>query len=796
MGQSNHIQRDFSGGEISPKMLMRQDTDVYKKSAGVMTNFLPTPLGSAVRVPGTRFMRDLGNYKETRIMPYLTLANERSLLVLQDSTLKLIRNITDELDGDVLSTSNMTNVLVSGPETRAIVPYRKQSVKNFSFRRGLDDWVVSPNEYTSSNGDGPLGVFMSDTLDNTAMMVPRVFTESTDYAVCTMEGTAEIQASTDAITIDYNIRYPSNPSTGSGGFTFQIEISENSDYSSPLFDQTYNETEHPAAGGSFNPGNLSVATSGGFVGTLYIRMTATARATSDREYSNPHFAVFYFRIFGNAEAEITEADLVSPYTADDLPDVQYIQSPYDPKEMVFTHWRHRPYRFYFNSVGGQYVMEEIPFKNADGDNFIPPAWGADNYPAACGSYHGRLVLAGSQTFRTDLASNIATTAETVWCTEVGKWNRFSDTIVSDPEVNPDDSIEFTAIYRSPIQWVYGQKTLLVGALEYEYSASGEGIFSPGDLGVFLQSTHGSINVQPAGFGESVLFPADGGLRVRSMRYQQQDEGWISTDISLLNPEITAQGIKRMQRVRAPHQMCWCLTGNGNIAVWSQESGLAGWSRLRQQSGQVKDLCVLADNNGKDVPFVTVRRVINGVVKIYLEAYNDLESRAESVYVESHKVYDFETPTDTITGLEHLEGQVVIVSDPYRYVGFFTVTGGQIVLDDQAGGTTTMTTAYVGLQSRCFLRTLPPQKLDPGAAARFSSFSVRCLGSIRPIVNGERVPDRDPKDVLNLSNGVDLLNDIEVKTRGWDAYQPISIWEQVPFRVEVLGVYGNLKTGDL
>lgn len=766
---------------------MRTDTEVYQKSVLSMTNFLPTAMGSAVRAPGTRWLRDIDAPK-ARIMPFLSTGNERCIALFTPSNVKLIRNIVDELDGG----SDISRIEVPvGNETETTILYRQQRISNFSFYKDLEDWTYDPNEYPAKGStNSSLGVFMDPVLQNTVRMVPRLYKYPEEIDTCTLQTEFEVETATNIVTLDYNIRYIENPRENTGGYTFQILVSKSADFLTDIvYDQTYNDTTFPDAGVNFNPGPVTTDALGvAFTGTLYVKMVATALPTADLEYSNPHFGVFYFKAYANAEAVLTEVDLVTPYTLDELDDLHYIQSPYEEKELIVTHPNHAPSRLWFDTVAGEYKFEAINF------NIPPTAWAVYNYPATCGSYHGRLVLAGGQSFRIPSGDPLAGTSETVWCTEVGEWSTFTDPITG--EVNPDDSVEFTATYRSPIQWVFGQKTLLVGALEYEYSASGEGIFSPGDLGVFLHSTHGSNNVQPAAFGEYVLFPSDGGTRIRSMKFQQEDDGWVSVDLSALRPENTEHGIKRMVRARSPHQMCWVLSKNGQIAVWNQEGSIAGWSRLRQQAGQVKDICVLANNNGVDVPFVVVSRSVSGVRKLYLEAYNDLTSDSDSVYLESHKVYQFDEPTSTITGLDHLEGHMVQVCDPYRYIGFWRVVGGQIFLGDDIGGDTKMNMAYVGLQSRCDLVTLPPQKEDPGATSKFSSFGVRVIASIRPIINGLRPTDRDTNKPTNLSNGLDFINDIQVPTRGWDINQSIKIWEQVPFRVEIAGVYGKIKTGEL
>jgi hypothetical protein len=99
MARRTHIQRDFSGGAISPKMLMRQDTDVYKRSVLSMQNYIPTPQGSALRAPGTRFVEALTD-DNVRIIPYLSPANERSMVVLTPEACDIKFNVNDSTRED------------------------------------------------------------------------------------------------------------------------------------------------------------------------------------------------------------------------------------------------------------------------------------------------------------------------------------------------------------------------------------------------------------------------------------------------------------------------------------------------------------------------------------------------------------------------------------------------------------------------------------------------------------------------------------------------------------------------
>jgi hypothetical protein len=64
-----------------------------------------------------------------------------------------------------------------------------------------------------------------------------------------------------------------------------------------------------------------------------------------------------------------------------------------------------------------------------------------------------------------------------------------------------------------------------------------------------------------------------------------------------------------------------------------------------------------------------------------------------VYLDSAKVVTFGAPSDTVTGLDHLEGEEVAVLADGTYIGDFTVASGDVVLDETYG---TGTVFIVGL----------------------------------------------------------------------------------------------------
>lgn len=798
MAARHFSQRDFSGGEISSRMLARADTDVYKKSVLTMLNFMPTLQGTVERTPGTRFVLDTDE-PYARIIPYLSPANERSLVLLSEGAIELFSNIT-----------GYTSAGASGSPS---ITYKKPILPNGSLNAGPEPWVMDPVHYTSVNGDN-LGLVWDwrGQIRGTC----RLWTHAKDKTYCRITNQAEVEEPTGYITVNYSMRYVDNFTSIESGYEAYIKVGTTAGASDVwlfAFSGQPGTTQAGVAEVEMPPDATWGNTDG--TGTLYITVEWIAKATTAEKYSTPQFELDYLDILADATVDIgsdTVTAPVVPYTAADLEDIHVVQSPYgtDPsdvlgptKPLVFVHPNHKPHWLFWNLDAARVDPNDGVTLLPIGYVFIPmefthqpSSWTTGNYPAAVTSFQGRLVFGGSQSKPT-VGSPTGPNSETCWATKVGQWDTFTDPGAT--ELFPDDSLTFTTTYRSPIQWLYGQKELLVGALEMEYSVQGDSkILQPGDIGAIMQSTHGSNNVQPVGFGQTVLFPAEGGTKCRAIRLNRDDEGWISPDLTLLNPELLTTTIKRMVRMRNPHQMMIALMGNGQLALLHQDSyaQIAGWSRIGLNAA-ITDICVVADEDGLDILYLLVQRNINGTKKLYLEAIAGWTDANTWDYMASSVLFNAPAGvTNVITGLDHLEGQLVQVVADSDYLGTFEVEGGEITLEDQVGNAINVSQAVIGLAMESRLLLLPPDSSDPGSAKRFTDVNVRARLSTRPIINGERPSDRSPRMIMGRSEYLVLIEDIQVANLGFDKYQTITIEENIPLRCEILEVYGKLQENSL
>jgi hypothetical protein len=792
MAVLEHLQKDFSGGEVGPRVFMRDDLAMHQKSVLIMENMFPSPQGTAIRTPGSRYIDIDVGASTARIFPYMTPSNQHTAVLITPTTY-LGDGTTLDVPGKARILSGLTDL---GTEGRAMslaqvnalapVPIAVQAKENSNFSEGFSKWIATPLEYTSPYDSATLG--WEDRPAGPMITLRDHRTKPLDPTEAVLKGSLILPSDTLWLKTDIDMTYRENFSGPDRGtkVVFRVGTAEGAG-------NIWTQQWIGDVGETYTNIETHVPVGGLTEGTeIFISMTFEAIRGTEYD-STPNWQIRRFALWTQDIAEIGDDTVFGypPWTADQLKDVQFVQSPYPGtdttptgKEMVFTHASWPPQELIYDSAGVSgpgYYIQDKPF------TLQPDQWATGAYPQACASFHGRLMMAGSQTDPLP-GDPSGSGTETVWGTHVGDWNLFDP----DTEVDPDDSIEFTSIYRSPIQWLYGQKDLLIGAADMEYIASADGIFQPADLGVFMHSVHGSIGVQPAGMGDRVLFAAEAGTKVRSMEFANEAQGWISPDMNVLHPTLFSAGIVRMIHIHTPHQMAVIIMGSGQVALLHLDPTIAsqGWSRLNFNA-PVIDAIQLPDDNGRDVLFFLIERTLNGVKTLVMESMPTWNDSARFTYMGSYSYFIPPDKTNHITGLEHLINERVQVIGDGQFLGTYVVAeDGSIDLFDQIGNPIEVDSAVVGLAMSARLTTLPLVTQDPMSHKRYTKIYVRTLSSLRPLINGERPSDRDPSTRQNQSQYLDILRDNEVAHLGTDALQAVDITEVIPYRLEVLGIYGS------
>lgn len=791
------VQNDFSGGEVDARVLMRDDQPGHKKSVLEMLNFMLTLQGTATRTPGTRFVYEVPGAPETvRLFPYLTPDNKRALVEMtphdgvSPGEIRVIEDIKFTTDPDYASQVEVDGGTVTA--WRHVVP-------NYQLREGFFPWTMIVEEYTGRDGD-QLGWTMLPGGNGFSGTARDWKAPELEEEVLEMENSFIVPENCTTLILDAHLQYANNYAiqTLEDEKTASLEIRSTSGGAADIF--SYDLTDLPISA-TFK--ELLIVTGTFTAGQeLFIAFKFEATKGEGKDAASvPNFNVYRLGVMAPVSVEVASDTSVGDvdYTADQLKEVQFVQSPYTDstrgntygKQIAFAQGDHEPMELVYTDPG--YEFRAIFTTDAD-QNYLQWNWATRGYPAACTSFNGRLVLAG--TSEAPLGTPLGGNNEEVWCTEVGKWYKFTTAadIISNPQAW--QSVNLATTYRSPIKWVIGQKRLLIGAEAMEYNIVSEGIFQNGDIDAEMQTTHGSSHVQPVGMGQYILFAAEAGRKLRSMKYFRDDDGWIAPDLTLAHPGLFNSGIVRMVRMRNPHQITVVVKGDGDIAILHQDTyaNIMGWSRIHV-GANIVDATVLTDSGGADVLYMAVRRKRAGAWRIFVEAIPLWYEGEEWNYLNSSVIGIHENPTNTISGLDHLEGRFVDVVADGSYQGSHKVSSGAVTLANEFGEDINFTQYSAGLAMTARLRTLPLITRDPKSKKRYTEVTVRTLRSGRPMINGERDYDREPNAELNKTQPLDAIYDNIVDSTDFDPAQVIEIVENKPVRCEVLGIFGRVVGGE-
>ena len=246
-----------------------------------------------------------------------------------------------------------------------------------------------------------------------------------------------------------------------------------------------------------------------------------------------------------------------------------------------------------------------------------------------------------------------------------------------------------------INWLLAMSHLIVGTEGNELVAKSSSLdepLTPTQFSLKPASSLGSAAMPAVRVDASGIFVSRGGSRVYEIALDGQVYNYVSNDLTAIVPEIGAAGFIRMAVQRFPDTRVHCVRSDGKVAilVFDRVEKVTCWV-LYETDGIVEDVVVLPGANEDEV-YYCVQRTINGETRRYLELWA-LESEAVNATRSILTDCTFEwtgASATTITGLDHLEGEVVAVWGNTKDLGTYTVSGGAITL------TEAVTEAYIGL----------------------------------------------------------------------------------------------------
>lgn len=287
----------------------------------------------------------------------------------------------------------------------------------------------------------------------------------------------------------------------------------------------------------------------------------------------------------------------------------------------------------------------------------------------------------------------------VWAGKDRLWGSVSDDYTSfDPDTEGDSGPLQRSIGFGPIQiinWLLPLPRLLIGTEAAEVmarSSTFEEPLTPTNFALKDISGYGSARISGVKSDTRGVFVNKTSDRVMESFFDLQMNDYITNDLTRLCPDLFRRNkVVKIAIQRHPDTRIHCVREDGTVGILVYEplEEVRCWFPV-STNGFVEDVCVLPNANEDSVYYV-VRRVINGNTVRYLEKW---ACEDECVAGEMNKQADsFVTysgaATSTITGLNHLEGEEVVVwadgkdlsPDVNGQQTTYTVTSGQITLPE-------------------------------------------------------------------------------------------------------------------
>lgn len=242
------------------------------------------------------------------------------------------------------------------------------------------------------------------------------------------------------------------------------------------------------------------------------------------------------------------------------------------------------------------------------------------------------------------------------------------------------------------------KGLIVGAQGTEFTiraSSLDEVLTPTNFNVKGSSTQGSGAVDAVKIDQSGCFVDRSGTNVYELSFDLGNYDYQAKNLMELVPGLGKPGIVRMDVQRKPDTRIHCVRSDGTaiVAVMNKTEDVLAWVPI-ETDGDIEDVVILPaiEGNRDDEVYYVVKRTIDGSTVRYLEKWaqeDDCLGDLDYCYLADSFVHYSGAATTSITGLDHLEGEEVVVWADGEDVGtddsarpwtqLYTVSGGAITL---------------------------------------------------------------------------------------------------------------------
>ena len=844
---------NFTGGELSPRLDGRNDLAKYASGCSTLENLVVYPHGSAARRPGTNFVAEVADStKKTRLIPFEFSTTQTYMLEFSNLKIRVFKDNGAVLEGDktisgitkanpavVTATShgysNGDEVLISGVGgmtevngKRFLVADKTTNTFELQDKDGVDINSSSFTTYTSGGVSNK--VFEIATPYTTAQLFDIKFAQSADVMYITHP--------------EHEVEKLSR--TGHTAWTLtDVDFT-----GGPFMDANITTT-------TLNPGSHTVGTGVALVASAVTGINSGSGFLSTDVGRLVNFRDGYGKITGvtdttNATITIIK-DLGSATASADWSLGAFSDTTGHPscvtffeQRLVFAGTTNQPQTIFFSKSGDYENMDaNIGGTIADDDAIIYTI--ASNQVNAIrfmtatrtlilGTAGGEFTVSGGGTDSAVTPTNILIKKQSnhgsanVDAIAVGnatlflqrakrKIRELAYNFDVDGYIAPDMTIlaehitegglTQIAYQQEPNQIVYGVRGdgELVGLTyqrEQQVTAWHRHIFG-GRFGVATITVSDYANIVNG--TKLTLTKSDGTTVDFTSTTGTAGTNEFKTET---NNNTTATNLKTAINAHAN----FTATVNSAVVTITETShGATGYLTIKsfdstrltatsEGKAVVESAAVIPTDDTEYQVYVIIKRTVNGATKRYVEFLNvfdfDETDNSSFNFLDSELSYSG-SAVSTLSGLDHLEGQVVsILADGATHPNR-TVSSGSITLDRSAKSVK-VGLAYTSLLQTMRLNAGSQNGTSQGKTKRIYDITVRMFETIGVEVgpdlnNMERIPFRSSADLMD--EGIPpFTGDKEVEFRGnYETDGFIFVRQTQPLPFTILSLYPRLTTND-
>ena len=483
------------------------------------------------------------------------------------------------------------------------------------------------------------------------------------------------------------------------------------------------------------------------------------------------FGNLYLRVYkdnGQIHTGGAPVEVVTPFTTAQVFDLYFAQSA---DTLYIAHPSHAP-RKLTRTSDIAWTLATLTFVSAPAD-FVA---GVGDYPRCVTFFEERLYWAGTDN-----------KPQTIWASKSGDFLNMNQGTGLD-----DESVAFTLATDdvNVIRWMKASDVLLIGTVGGEFKLHGSGNpVTPSNVRVVQETKYGSSTVTPITSGRAVLFNQRATKKIRQMIFDLNVEGFVAPDLTILAEDITGGGLTHMAYQQEPDSIVWAVRADGVLLglTYQRDQQVVAWHQhpVGGTNAEVESVAVIPSADGKtDELWASIKRTIAGVTVRTIEYLNN------SIYVDSGLQYSG-SPTATLSGLGHLEGQTVQVLGDGAVFPNQTVTGGSITLSD------TVSAASVGLAYTTELATLAPEvpQTDGASFGKKKSWNRIILNLYQTLgisVNDKQLVFRTGGDPMDSAPPL-FTGQFDITNLGWkEADTSITIKQEQPLGMTLISITGEMS----